>query len=144
MDHRSARRQIPAEIVFVGYRDPAAEVCFGPDDPYGLECLVSVVGPSSYLMWVNIARRVLAEGGPVRFDVVDLFRSIGLGQGTDRNSAGVRTLARMTTFGMLRATPNPDLLAVCTEMPALPARQLARLTQAARRYHYQRCGGARP
>ena len=68
MDHRSARRQIPAEIVFVGYRDPAAEVCFGPDDPYGLECLVPVVGPSSYLMWVKIARRVLAEGepGPLR------------------------------------------------------------------------------
>ena len=79
MDHRSARRQIPAEIVLVGYRDPAAEVCFGPDDPYGLECLVPVVGPSSYLMWVKIARRVLTEGGPVRFDVVDLFRSIGLG-----------------------------------------------------------------
>jgi hypothetical protein len=107
----NGRGPIPAEIVFVAYRDPVGEgPRFGPDDPYGMECLVPVVGPSSYLMWVKLARQVAASDTPVRFDVVDLFRSIGLGHHTGRNSAGVRTLARMASFAMLVATDNLSAL----------------------------------
>ena len=140
----NGRGPIPAELVFVAYRDPVGEgLRFGPDDPYGMECLVPVVGPSSYLMWVKIAGQVAATDGPVRFDVVDLFASIGLGSNTGRNSAGARTLARMASFAMIVATANPSVLAVRTEMPPLAVRQLSRLTESARRYHYQRIARAR-
>ena len=139
MNINPAGVEIPTEITFVAHAEPVGEgPWFGPDDPYGLECVVPIVGPSSYLMWVKLARLVTASADPVRFVAVELFRSIGLGVGTHRNSAGVRTLSRMAAFGLLYPTRNPALLAVPVALAPLPSSALSRLTSPGQRYHHQR------
>ncbi len=66
-------------------------------------------------------------------DLVDVAVSLGIGEGTGRNSVLARALGRLVRFGV--AEWRGDVLAVRRALAPLPARQLARASYSARKAH---------
>jgi hypothetical protein len=98
---------------------------FDPRSPYVETYWLAILGPSSVLA----ARRLASwlEGGHAGIVVrlEDLAHCLGLGHGTGRHSAIVRTLDRLVIFGLARILG--DAYAVRTVVPPLAPAQLRRL-----------------
>ena len=92
-----------------------------------------ILGPSA--TWAMRRLTAWLDAAPEGYDLPlsDFGRELGLGAGTGRNAAVVRTLARLVTFGM--ATPLGDALAVRVMLAPLTQRQLRQLPDALAAQH---------
>lgn len=92
-----------------------------------------ILGPSA--TWAMRRLTPWLDATPDGYDLAlsDFGRELGLGAGTGRNAAVVRTLARLVTFGM--ATPLGDALAVRVMLAPLTRRQLQQLPDALAAQH---------
>jgi hypothetical protein len=110
----------------VPLRDPVVEAAgHEPRSPYVESFWLPVVGPSA----VVTARRLAAwlEESPqgVSVSLAVLAHQLGLGTGTGRNAPLVKTLARLTIFGL--AVVRDDVYAMRLAFPSLTRRHLRRL-----------------
>jgi hypothetical protein len=132
---------LPNELTVIAYTDPIVEALgFGPDHPYTSRAILPVVGPSTFVLWLHLARLVIDAGdAPLITDTAELLACIGLGM---RNNVGGRTFGRMITFDLARLAGRT--VAVRTALAPLPQSQAARLPPSARSYHCEITGRPRP
>lgn len=100
---------------------------FPLEHPYVEQCWTPVLGPSSVLL----LRRVSwwwRDSTPALLTTSDLGAQLGLGRGTGKHSPANRTADRIVRFGFGQWS-GPSSLDVYTEVPPVPAKQLARLPQ---------------
>jgi hypothetical protein len=92
-----------------------------------------ILGPSA--TWAMRRLTAWLDATPDGYDLSlsDFGRELGLGAGTGRNAAVVRTLARLVTFGL--ATPRGDEFAVRVMLAPLTRRQLQQLPDALAAQH---------
>lgn len=116
-----------------------------PRSSYVEQFWLGVAGPSVVLLVRRLARGLQLHPAGFSMDLSETARALGLGAGTSRNSAIVRTIDRAAMFGMLRRN-GPDGLDVRTHLPVLTRRQLQRLPAVLRRSHdsWAAAGGPRP
>lgn len=130
-------RELPAVLRISPLVDPVVEAHgFGPQSTYVEFCWLPVLGPSATWAYrrlgAAVAGRPTGERLPV--NLVDLARSIGLGENLGRNSTLGRTLDRLVQFGVA-AWWGEDTLVVRRALAPLSARQLARLSHTPRVMH---------
>lgn len=106
--------------------DPNDAAFATPDSPYAELVWLPVLGPSSFLLWRHLARRLLHAPSGFTVDMLELSAGLGLGIGDGSQSAMARTVRRVQRFGAIRFAP-PNSLHVPTALPAVPRHQLARL-----------------
>jgi hypothetical protein len=85
-----------------------------------------VLGPSSYLLWRHLARRLLHRPSGFTADVRELSAALGLGSRDSSQSAIARTVRRVERFGAACFIP-PTRLVVTPALPPAPRHQLTRL-----------------
>lgn len=93
-----------------------------------------VLGPSSIMFLRMLATGLEHSPSGFTLDLTDAARSLGLGHRSGRNGPMMRTLDRCCSFGATRID-NGHQLVVRPTLPALSARQLARLPQALQTRH---------
>ncbi len=98
---------------------------FDPRSDYVETYWLSVLGPSSILALRRLTDWLEDNPSGIVIALEDLALSLGLGHGTSRHSAIVRTLDRLVGFGVAKV--DWDAYAVRSTIPALTARQLRRL-----------------
>jgi hypothetical protein len=100
------------------------------DHPYFEAAWLPTVGPTAWLLWRSIARRLAHDPHPT-WDASDLARRHGVGP-----AVLVRSLDRLATFGV--AGPDPDgTYAVPSACPPLWPSLLRRASAQTRRLHRQ-------
>lgn len=132
------RYSLPAVLSVLGYTDRVVEDHgYRPDDPYVERCWLSVIGPTSFLMWRALNRIIPpVSSEAVEVDAIDLVVSLGLGERAGSNSPGGRCLNRLAMFDFLyRAGREGAVIAVRRAVGPVPERSLSRLSYSARRYH---------
>jgi len=109
---------------------------FEPTAPYVELCWLPVIGPSATWMIRRLAcgLKVHPEGYPVVVD--ELASNLGLGKGRSRNAPVMRTLQRLTGFGLIQPR-QPATVAVRRRIPPLTLAQVRRLSPALQRVHHQ-------
>ena len=130
----SAQGALHPTLVVRALVDPVVEAHgFAPTSPYVEHCARGIWGPTATWTYRLLGR--LAEVHPegARVDLVDLARSLGLGEGLGKNSLMMRALDRLVAFGVARW--EGDVLAVRRRVAPLPERQVARLSASAARAH---------
>jgi hypothetical protein len=88
---------------------------------------VPVLGPSCVLAVRRLAGWLELYPDGFELPLEPFARSVGLGGGTGRHAPMIRTLARLVDFAI--ATITGDTYALRTTLPALSARQVARLPE---------------
>jgi hypothetical protein len=127
----STRRHMAAWIIehdplsIVVLRDPVHSVGFDARSGYVETYWLAVLGPSAVVALRRFAEWLEDRPSGIEISVEDLARTFGLGQGTGRHAAIVRTLDRLVLFGM--ATVVGDRYAVRRTLPPLPPRYQRRL-----------------
>ena len=110
----------------VPLRDPLVEAAgHDPRSPYVESFWLPVVGPSALVTARHFGAWL--EESPEGFSVslAVLAHQLGLGTGTGRNSSLVKTLVRLSTFGL--AVVRGDAYAMRLAFPSLARRHLRRL-----------------
>jgi hypothetical protein len=131
---------LPATITITTWDDPLVEAHgFGPRSPYVEGIWTGVLGPSAVLCYRRLGPLVELGLTDIDIDVVDLAVSLGLGEGTGRNAAITRTLARLVAFGVARWLPD-GRYAVRRALAALPEYRVRRLSASARLFHEAQTG----
>ena len=110
---------------------------FRPDSIYVEYCWLGVLGPTSTFAYrrLGLIAAATPAGSEAPVDLVDLAVSLGLGEGTGRNSLMARALRRLVQFGA--AEWRGDALAVRRALAPLTVRQLGRLGFTARAMHHR-------
>lgn len=129
--------QLPATLAITPLIDPVVEAHgFGPQSSYVEFCWLAVLGPSATWAYRRLGSVVAGrpEGEVLRVNLVDLSRSLGIGEGTARNSIIARALVRLVQFGVMEWRGD-DLVAVRRALAPLPAHRLARLSHTPRAMH---------
>ena len=117
---------------------PVRQAGFPLDHPYIEQCWAPVIGPTSVLLLRRLPV-LWRENLSVEVSLEELAGSLGLGRSTERNGSLHRTLDRLVRF-RFAAAQGPADLAVFTEAPPVPARQLDRLPSWCRSRHTQLLG----
>lgn len=113
-------------LPIVAWRDPVIDAAgFDPRSDYVETYWLAVLGPSCILAGRRFADWLETCPSGIEIALEDLARSLGLGGGTGRHAAVIRTLDRLVSFGMASVTT--DALAARLAYPPLARRQLARL-----------------
>lgn len=113
-------------LPIVAWRDPVIDVAgFDPRSDYVEIYWLAVLGPSCILAARRFADWLETCPCGIEIALEDLARSLGLGGGTSRHGAVIRTLGRLVSFGMASVTA--DAFAARMAYPPLGRRQLARL-----------------
>lgn len=109
--------------------DPLVEALgHAPGSAYTRRYWLPIIGPSALLAAERLTLGLSQAPDGFRIDVDLLGRSLGIGGRSGRNSTIVRTLTRLTQFGLARYHPGPTpLLRVRTAWAPLTRRQLERL-----------------
>ncbi|MEW6477656.1 MAG: hypothetical protein AB1679_35875 [Actinomycetota bacterium] len=114
-------------LTVVPLRDPVVEaVGHGPRSGYVEAFWLPVLGPSAVVAARHLSARL--EGSPegVTVSLTVLARQLGLGAGTGRNAPVIKSLARLTVFGLARS--EGDVFALRLAFPPLARRHLRRLS----------------
>jgi hypothetical protein len=98
----------------------------GPNSPYAELVWLPVLGPSSFLLWRHLARRLQHTTAGFTVAVDELSAALGLGVGNGTQSPMTRTVRRVQRFGAARFDA-PNVLTVLTALPPAPRHQLTRL-----------------
>ena len=110
----------------ITYDHSAAESAgFDPRSPYVETYWLAVLGPSSILAARRLADWLEDQSSGIVIGLEDLAHSLGLGHGTGRNAAVVRTLDRLVMFGLAQIAW--DAYALRRTVPPLSPRMLRRL-----------------
>ena len=106
---------------------------YAPRSPYVETYWLPILGPSA--TWAMRRLTAWLDATPDGYDLSlsDFGRELGLGSGTGRNAAVVRTLSRLVVFGL--ATPRGDEFAVRVMLAPLTRRQLLQLPTALAAQH---------
>lgn len=109
--------------------DPLVEALgHTPGSAYSRRWWLPIIGPSTLLAAERLTQELAEHPDGFRLDVDLLGRSLGVGGRGGRHSTIVRTLTRLTQFGLARYHPGPTaLLRVRTVWPPLTRRQLERV-----------------
>jgi hypothetical protein len=129
--------QLPAILRITPLVDPVVEAHgFGPQSAYVEFVWLAVLGPSATWTYRRLGAVVAGQsaGETLPVNLADLSRSLGLGEGTGRNSIIARTLGRLVQFGAA-AWMGEDTLGIRRALAPLPARQVARLSHTPRAMH---------
>lgn len=87
---------------------------------------LGIIGPSTTWLLRRLSYGLEIHPGGLDIDLVDMARSLGLGDRMGKNSPFRRALQRLCTFELARPH-GPGGLAVRTRIPPLPLRHLSRL-----------------
>jgi hypothetical protein len=134
MDTETAPSPQPPKITVRALADPVVdELGFAPTSRYVEVCWLGILGPTA--TWAYRRLGSLAEVHPegTSIDLADLALSLGLGQGTGKNSMVARALGRLVSFNVARW--EGEVLAVRRRLAPLPERRVARLSASAARAH---------
>jgi hypothetical protein len=113
-------------LTVVPLRDPVVEaVGHGPRSGYVESFWLPILGPSAVVAARHLSARLEASPEGVTVSLAVLARQLGLGAGTGRNAPLVKSLARLTVFGLARA--EGDVYALRLAFPPLARRHLRRL-----------------
>ena len=131
----SARGALHPTLLIRALVDPVVEAHgFTPTSHYVEACWTPILGPSAVVAYRRLGLLVEARPEGIAVDLVDLARSLGLGEGLGKNSLMMRTLDRLVRFGVARW--EGDALAVRRRLAPVPERQVAaRLSASAARAH---------
>ena len=130
-------------LAVVAWDDPVVEnLGHAPRSVYVETYWLPVLGPSA--TWAMRRLTAWLDAAPDGYDVplAELGRELGLGAGTGRNAAVIRTLSRLVAFGM--ATPLGDALAVRRMLAPLTRRQVQSLPGPLASRHDADAGVVRP
>jgi hypothetical protein len=112
-------------VLHVALAGMGDEAVAGPDSPYAELVWLPVLGPGSFLLWRQLARRLLLEPDGFVCEMVELAVGLGVG-GRDGTPAGTeRILRRLQRFSAVERV-SPALLLLPTALPPVPRHQLAR------------------
>jgi hypothetical protein len=114
-------------LTVVPLRDPVVEaVGHDPRSTYVESFWTPILGPSAVMAARHLS--VQLEDSPEGFTVslAVLGRQLGLGAGTGRNATLIKSLARLTVFGLARS--EGDVYALRLAFPPLARRHMRRLT----------------
>jgi hypothetical protein len=119
----------------VAWLDPIA-------DPHGVHpCSryaelywLPVIGPSTTWLLRRLSYGLEMHPTGLEVDLVEMARSLGLGQRMGKNAPFRRALQRLCVFELARAH-GPNGLAVRTHIPPLPLRHLSRLPESLQSSH---------
>ena len=134
-----SERPTPAEsptnaITIVAWPKDFDGPSFEAGSVYVERCWAGVLGPTGLLMLRNLAHRLDAEQAPVRVNLEELGRTLGVGHQGGRNSVLNRTMGRLERYGMALALPDGSL-AVRTAVPPLPGAAVRRAAPAVAEFH---------
>ena len=122
-------------ITLAVWPDPLVEqLGHGPLSRYIETCWAGTLGPTSLLIYRRVGAMAELGLAGATIDLVDLGVSLGIGEGTGRNSVIRRSIGRLVTFDVAR-WDDPTTLAVRRALWPLPERMARRLSLSARRYH---------
>ena len=102
-----------------------------------------LLGPSSTWLLRRVASRLDTRPTGFEMDLLDMARSLGLGERMGKNSPFRRALQRLCIFELARPH-GPGALAVRTRIPPLPLRHLASFPNRCRLGHRQWLAERRP
>ena len=113
-------------IAVIPIRDPVIEALgHPPTHEYAEQFWLPVIGPSALWALRRLTSEFSMQPSGYQLNLSALGRDIGLGAGTGRNSAIVRTVSRLVDFHL--AAILDDRLGVHTHLPPLSRHQVARL-----------------
>lgn len=135
------RRRLPAEVGtdtrmrIVPWLDPVA-------DPHGVHpCSryvelywLGIIGPSTTWLLRRLSYGLEMHPTGLDVDLVEMARSLGLGERMGKNSPFRRALQRLCTFELARPH-GPQAMAVRIRIPPLPLRHLGRLPESLQASH---------
>ena len=119
----------PAAVYLTVVPWPDPVICrrgYDPRSAYVERFWLGVLGPSATWLMRRLARGLDEKPDGFRINLADTGKALGLGEGTGRNSAVVRTIERACQFGVAQQHGR-DSLAVRCHFAPLTRRQLARL-----------------
>jgi hypothetical protein len=131
----SRDRSVIPTLRIVTWLDPIA-------DPHGVHpCSryvelywLPVIGPSTTWLLRRLSYGLEMHPTGLDVDLVEMARSMGLGQRMGKNAPFRRALQRLCVFELARAH-GPDGMAVRTHIPPLPLRHLSRLPESLQSSH---------
>jgi hypothetical protein len=106
---------------------------YAPRSPYVETYWLPILGPSATWAMRRLTAWLDAEPDGYELSLSEFGRELGLGAGTGRNAAVVRTLARLVVFGM--ATPRGDEFAVRVMLAPLTRKYVQQLPDALAAQH---------
>jgi hypothetical protein len=113
-------------MTIVPLRDPVVEaVGHDPRSAYVESFWLPILGPSTVVAARHLSARLEVAPGGVTLSLALLAQQLGLGTGTGRNAPLIKSLARLTVFGL--AIPKGDAYALRLAFPPLARRHLRRL-----------------
>ena len=113
-------------LTVVPLRDPVVEaVGHDPRSAYVELFWLPILGPSAVMAARHLSARLEDAPGGITASLAVLARQLGLGAGTGRNAPLIKSLARLTVFGLARA--EGDVYALRLAFPPLARRHLRRL-----------------
>jgi hypothetical protein len=113
-------------LTVVPLRDPVVEaVGHEPRSVYVESFWLPILGPSAVMAARHLSARLEDAPEGVRVPLAVLARQLGLGAGTGRNAPLIKSLARLTIFGL--AVPEGGVYALRLAFPPLARRHLRRL-----------------
>jgi hypothetical protein len=130
-------------LAVVLWHDPVVEnLGHAPRSVYVETYWLPVLGPSA--TWAVRRLTTWLDAAPQGYDLslAEFGRELGLGAGTGRNAAVIRTLSRLVSFGI--ATPLGDALAVRLMLAPLTRRQVQSLPDALAAQHDADAGVVSP
>lgn len=126
---------LPATITVTIWHDPVVDpVGYPAASGYVEAFLLPIIGPSATWALRRLAGMATACPDGARIPLTELAISLGLGTGTGRNAAIVRTINRLVTFGLARHNPD-GTLAVRARVAPLTNRYVLRLPPSLRAAH---------
>ncbi len=121
-------------LTIVAWHDPIVEdLGYAPRSPYVETYWLPILGPSA--TWAMRRLTAWLDAAPDGYDVslAEFGRELGLGAGTGRNAAVIRTLSRLANFAMV--APLGTALAVRMMFAPLTRRQVQTLPDALAAQH---------
>jgi hypothetical protein len=105
-----------------------------PRSHYAEHFWLTLLGPSSLWLLRRITTQLEPASGEILLDTAELGRSLGLGTANGKNSAVMRTIARLCQFQLARAVDHSHL-EVRRRLPPLTRTQVGRLSPSAQAEH---------
>ena len=113
-------------LMVVPLRDPVVEaVGHDPRSGYVESFWLPILGPSAVMAARHLSAQLEDSPEGVTVSLAELARQLGLGAGTGRNAPLIKSLARLTVFGLARS--EGDVYALRLAFPPLARRHLRRL-----------------
>lgn len=115
---------------------------FAAGSDYVERCWTGVLGPTGVLMLRNLASRLESGQAPVRVNLEELGRALGVGHQSGRNSVLNRTMGRLERYGMAIALPDGSL-ALRVDVPPLPGAAVRRAAPSVAEFHREQVSSVR-